>query len=265
MATSNSQPAFRASWALILGVWLAAAVFAKAGEGDTNIFAARAEAEFHRTQKQFQSDTNDVTTAWKFARACFDFADFATNDAERANIARQGIAASRQAIACASNSAPAHYYLGQNLGQLARTETLGALKIVREMEREFKTAIRLDGHFDYAGPERSLGLLYRDAPGWPASIGSRHKAREWLKKAEKLAPAYPENHLNLIESYLEWHEHAAAKHELQVLDALWPVARTNLAGPTWEPSWADWSTRREAARKRLDETSRSKESPKNTH
>ena len=51
------------------------------------VFAARAEAEFQRAQIQFQSDTNDPAAAWQFARACFDFADFATNDTERATIA----------------------------------------------------------------------------------------------------------------------------------------------------------------------------------
>lgn len=265
MATFNSKLGPLAQAALIFGVWLATAALAVVGEGSTNVFATRAEVEFHRTEKQFQANTNDVTAAWEFARACFDFADFATNDTEHAAIACLGIAACRQAIAHESNSAPAHYYLGQNLGQLARTETLGALKIVREMEREFKTAIRLDGYFDYAGPERSLGLLYRDAPGWPASIGSRHKAREWLKQAEKFVPSYPENHLNLVEAYLEWHERAAAKRELQALDALWPAARTNLAGPAWEQSWVDWSARREAVRKRLGETSRPVESPKSRH
>ena len=109
-----------------------------------------------------------------------------------------------------------------NLGQLARTETLGALKLVREMEREFKTAAELDGHFDYAGPERSLGLLYRDAPGWPVSIGSRRKAREWLEQAEKLAPEYPENHLNLVESYLQWHDRAGG--EARIAGAGRPLA-----------------------------------------
>ena len=263
MATFNSKPGFTAKWLLVLNVWLA--VTGLAGDVDTNVFAARAEAQFHRTQKQFQSNTNDVTAAWKFARACFDFADFATNDPEHAAIARQGIAAARQAIAGESNSAAAHYYLGENLGQLARTETLGALKIVKEMEHELKTASKLNGHLDYAGPERSLGLLYRDAPGWPMSIGSRHKALEWLKRAEQLAPKYPENHLNLIESYLQWHERADAERELQELDALWPAAHTNLAGPDWERSWADWSARRKVAQKRLGETSEPAASPKNHH
>ena len=39
-------------------------------------FAAFARAEFHRAQNQYQSDANDATNAWQFARACFDFADF---------------------------------------------------------------------------------------------------------------------------------------------------------------------------------------------
>jgi hypothetical protein len=265
MATFNSKAKPAVKWTLVLGLWLAAASSAAADEGGTNVFAARAGAEFHRAQNQFQSHTNDATAAWEFARACFDFADYVTNDTDHAGIARQGIAASRQAIACEHNSAPAHYYLGENLGQLARTETLGALKIVKEMEREFKTAARRDGHFDYAGPERSLGLLYRDAPGWPVSIGSQRKARDWLEQAGKLAPSYPENHLNLAESFLQWHERAGATRELQALDALWPAAHTNLTGPAWEPSWADWSTRREAVRKRLAETSQPAESSKNTH
>ena len=83
------------------------------------------------------------------------------------------------------------------------------------MEREFKTAEDLDEHFDYAGPARCLGLLYRDAPGWPFSIGSRRKAREWLERAAKLAPDYPENHLNLVESCLQWHDRAGAEKRIE--------------------------------------------------
>jgi hypothetical protein len=244
-------------------VVLAASGIAFAGEAPNKIFAARAEVEFHRAQIEFQSNTNTSATAWEFARACFDFADFATNDAERVVIVRQGIAACHQLIVREPESAPAHYYLAMNLGQLARTKTLGALKIVREIEREFKTAAGLDEHFDYAGPGRSLGLLYRDAPGWPVSVGSRHKARQWLEHAAKLAPQYPENHLNLVESCLQWHDPAGANRELEALDMLWPGARTNFAGEAWERSWDDWSARRDAARKRLGEVPKPPNSPKN--
>jgi hypothetical protein len=265
MAIFNSMSRRTSQGALILGFWLVVASRAIADAAGTNDFAAHAEAEYSRAQNHFQSDTNNATAAWEFARAGFIFADFVSNPAEHAAIARQGIAASRQAIALATNSAPAHYYLALNLGQLARTETLEALTLVREMETEFKTAARLDGHFDYAGPERYLGILYRNAPGWPLSIGNRHEAREWLELADRLAAEYPENHLNLVESHLQWHEPDEARHELEALDTLWPSARTNLVGPAWEANWADWSTRREAARKRLAESSPATAPPPNAH
>lgn len=260
MATFNS--ATRRKWATAIVIFTALEI-TFAGEVTNKIFAARAKTEFYRAQIEFQSNTNISTTTWEFARACFDFADFATNDAERVTIARQGIAACRQLIAHEPESAPAHYYLAMNLGQLARAETLGALRTVKEMEREFKTAAGLDEHLDYAGSERGLGLLYRDAPGWPVSIGSRHKARQWLEQAEKLAPDFPENHLNLVESYLQWHDPTAARRKLEALDALWPGEQTNLAGKTWERSWGDWSARRDAVRKRLNEMTKTAESPKN--
>ncbi|MGA2242476.1 MAG: hypothetical protein ABSH11_10645 [Verrucomicrobiota bacterium] len=253
----------------VKGRWVAALfLFASvgiifAGEPRNPIFAARAAAEFQRAQAQFQSNTNDPAAAWQFARACFDFTDFVTNNAGRAALANQGIAACRQSLACESNSAPGHYYLAIELGQLADTKrNLAAYKMVREMEREFKTAGNLDEYFDYAGPARCLGLLYRDAPGWPVSIGSRHKAREWLEQAVKLAPDYPENRLNLVESYWQWKDREAAGNELKKLDALWPSAQTNFAGEAWERSWNDWSTRRDVAHKKLKETAAPAKPPK---
>jgi tetratricopeptide (TPR) repeat protein len=236
-----------------------------AGEPRNPIFAARAGAEYHRAQTQFQSNPNDPAAAWQFARACYDFNDFATNNAGRAELAGRGIAACRQLLARESNSAPGHYYLAIELGQLADTRrNLAAFKMVKEMEREFKTADDLDEHFDYAGPARCLGLLYRDAPGWPVSIGSRHKAREWLEQAVKLAPDYPENRLNLVESYWQWKDREAASHELKTLDALWPRAQTNFTGEAWERSWNDWSTRRDAVREKLNEILAPVKSPKNS-
>jgi len=251
MATfnSNTQRAMKCGFAAGIIVFIAGIVFAE--DAQTRIFAARAEAEFLRAQIQFQSDANNPTNSWQFARACYDLADFATNDAQRAVLANQGIAACRQTIAREPKFTAAHYYLGMNLGQRARTEFIGALTIVREMEREFKTASGLDAQFDFAGPERCLGLLYRDAPGWPMSIGSRRKAQTFLEQAAKLAPDYPENHLNLAESNLQWRDSAAAGLELAALDLIWPSAQTNFTGVQWEQSRADWTTRRDALRKKL--------------
>jgi tetratricopeptide (TPR) repeat protein len=221
------------------------AVFVLQVFGDTPslTFAQRAEKKYLEARERFQSKTNNDDAAAQFGQACFDWAEFARNDAQREQISNEGIAACRQLIARSPSSVSGHYYLGMNLGQLARTRTLGALKLVDEMEREFAAARILDAKFDYAGPDRNLGLLYFDAPGWPASIGSKSKAREHLQRAVVVSGDYPENRLCLLEAYLRWKETKAIQREMKAVKDLLPKAREKFAGELWEQSWLDWDKR----------------------
>ena len=148
-------------------------------------------------------------------------------------VAQAGIAACRQLLARDPKSAPAHYYLAMDYGELAQAEapSMAAYKLIREIEREFKAAADLDERLDFAGPPRCLGLLYRDAPGWPISIGSKHKAREFLERAAALAPDYPENQLNLVESHVRWHQAPEAEKAWQKLEA---------SGPPPKPTSRAW-------------------------
>ena len=205
--------------------------------------AMRAEKLFLTNRVRFQNDRSNVEAAWKFARACFDWAEVATSNEQREEIARQGIEAARRGIARYTDSAEAHYYLAMNLGQFAKTRGIGALKIVHEMEREFKTAIDLDEKLDYAGPHRSLGLLYRDAPGWPTSIGSKAKARAELERATQLFPEHPDNRLSLAEAYAKWGERRSLQSEMDTLKGLLPKARQQFTGEQWAANWADWDAR----------------------
>ena len=193
----------------------------------------RAQTNFVEAQKKFFANTNDAKIAWEFGRACFDLADCATNNAQKAEIAEQGIRVCRQAVALDPKSAPAHLYLGMNIGQFADTKrNLAALKMVKEMEHEFQFAHDLDEHFDFAGPDRNLGLLYLQSPAI-ISVGSRSKAKQNLQRAAQLAPEYPENRLNLVEAYLKWNEHEAARREFDALEKIWPGAREKFPNENW--------------------------------
>jgi tetratricopeptide (TPR) repeat protein len=192
---------------------------------------------------RYEAEPTNNVAAWVFARAAFNRGEFATNDTERAALAVQGIAACRKVLERDSNCVAASYYLGLNLGQLARTKLLGALPLVGEMEGGFKRARELDENFDYAGPDRFLGQLYFQAPGWPASVGSQRKARKHLERAVELAPDYPENRLNLAEASRKWRDKKLTQRELAALAELWPAAKTNYAGADWEAAWADWQPR----------------------
>ena len=149
-----------------------------------------------------------------------------------------------------------------NLGQLADTKrNLAALKMVKEMEREFQAAADLDDRIDYAGPERNLGLLYLQSPVI-VSIGSRAKAQQHLRRAVELAPEYPENRLNLIEAGLKWGDRAGARRELKALEEHWPQAQHQLTGETWAASWANWKKRLADAADKLGESLKALESPR---
>lgn len=200
-------------------------------------------------EEVWRKNPQDKDAAWQFARACFDLAE--VDELNRARIAEEGIDACRKALQRHTN-AGTYYYLALNLGQLARTKKLGALKLVGQMETALEEAIKLDPKFDYAGPHRTLGMLYRDAPGWPASIGSRSKAKQQLLKAIELVPDYPDNQISLIESYIEWGELKNAR--AAVGNAISPIrqARLNFMGDRWRDSWRDWDQRWERIRRKTD-------------
>jgi len=226
-----------------------------------NESAIRARRIYWETDARYKRESKNAEAAWQFGRACFDAAEFSTNSTERAKIAEQGIAACKQALAQKNDLAAAHYYLVMNLGELAQTRGLSALKLVDQMEKEFELARTLDESLDYAGPDRNLGLLYRDAPSW-ISVGSKSKARKHLIRAVELAPNYPENHLNLSEGYVKWSDHNGVRRELKALEELWPMARTNLVGAAWSSSWIDWEQRLKELKKKVEGPSKALESPR---
>ncbi|MFN7138047.1 MAG: tetratricopeptide repeat protein [Limisphaerales bacterium] len=209
----------------------------------------RAKDLFNTARARLDLNPDSAELGWQFARAAFDLAEFAKDNKQREQIALQGIAVARRAVVIDPQLAPARYYLAMNLGQLARTKSLGALKLVDEMEREFKKVRELDELFDHAGPDRNLGLLYLEAPSF--SVGDRKKARVHLLRSVELAPNHPENRLNLIEAYLKWGEKRNAQAALVELDEIWPTAQKNLVGEEWSSSWEDWAKRRSRARNRL--------------
>lgn len=222
-------------------LFLAAAILSPGAEPARS---ERYERIFTDARRARSAEPSNSVRGWEFSRACYDRADFATNNAQKIEFARQGITAARESILQQPKAAPAHYYLALNLGQLAdATRSLGGLKLVSEMEREFKAARDLDAAFDYAGPDRSLGMLYRDAPGWPISVGNRGKARQHLEQARVLSKSYPDNLLTLFEAWLKWGESKKVLAELKSTDAILVEARLQLTGEAWASAWADWDRR----------------------
>ena len=214
-----------------------------------------AELRYQAARRAWETNSLNLETSWKFAEACFDRGEHATSNKERAALAEQGIAAAREVVRRSSNSVPGRFFLALNLGQLARTRTFSALGLVSEMEQHFLVAVAIDPGFHNAAPERSLGMLYWNAPGWPTSIGSRNKARTHLQKAVGLAPEYPENLLTLLEAEWKWSERAKVIARLPELDSLFEKGKERFKGPEWTESWTEWRDRLEKLRKQIQQHS----------
>jgi tetratricopeptide (TPR) repeat protein len=197
----------------------------------------------------WQKNPADRDAAWQFARACFDLAE--VDEDNRAKIAEEAIGACQAALLRNTNVGN-YYYMALNFGQLARTKKLGALRLVSDMESVLRKAIELDPKFDFAGPHRTLGMLYRDAPGWPASIGNRSKAKQQLLKAVELAPDYPDNQISLIESLLQWGELRNARTAVSDAEPYLRQARLKLMGERWRQTWRDWDERWEKIRRKTE-------------
>ena len=265
MATHNStsaKPGPNASGNLVCAALALTLLGATHATHAAEAPAVRAERLYREARQRCQKEPQNTEAAWQFARACFDWAEFATNDSQRADLAERGIDACRHTIELDAKLGPAHYYLALNLGQLARTKALGALKLVNEMEVEFKRAIDLYGGFDFAGPHRSLGMLYRDAPGWPTSIGNRNKARFHLQKAVELSPDFPDNRISLLESQLKWGEKKAVLAAIPAVEAVLADARKKLTGDEWTASWLDWDERWQKLKKKASDEFKPLESPR---
>ena len=75
-----------------------------------------------------QSKTNS-RCALDFAKACFEFAEFATNKTQRAELANEGIEAAKNILQVEPDNGEAHYWLAMNLAQLSRTKDGAPLKL----------------------------------------------------------------------------------------------------------------------------------------
>lgn len=218
---------------------------------DPKPFYPAALKNFIARRADWQSSRTNVPTALSFGTAAYELATLAGSSSERAEVAEQGIAACRGAAVQAPNAVGPTYYLAMNLGELARTKMLGGLKLVKEMETLFLHARALDEKYDFAGPDRCLGMLYFQAPSWPTSVGSRAKAHDHLRRAIELRPNYPNNLIAYADILNRSRDRALLAETLKSLDDLWPKARKEITRDVSDYNWATWEESRSTLKARL--------------
>ena len=205
---------------------------------------AHADARLKEAREKFHAATQPDESASQLGSACFHRAEFAEDNKKREALANEGIDACRRLIAVQPNGAAGYYYLGMNLGQLAKANsTWAAWRMVKDIEGAFEKARDLDAKYSNAGPDRSLGLLHYHKHIEAPIFYGKDKAREHLERAVRLAPDYPANRLNLLEAYIKWGDAAGINSQRAALRKLLPKARKEFSGDEWATDWLEWDKR----------------------
>jgi hypothetical protein len=164
-----------------------------------------------------RSDPRSYELLWRGARACAWLTEEFTDKLRRGSFAQKGVDYAKLAIAANDKRVEGHYYLGINLGQSATTKTVGAYFMVKRVLTAANDALKLDEHFDHAGPARLVGTVYAKAPPWPASVGDVEEGIKFLKRAVETDAAFPQNHLHYGDALVADGKLNEAEHEYQLV------------------------------------------------
>jgi len=196
--------------------------------------AAAEENEVIAVDKGLEKDPKDYELLWRGARACAWLTEEFPNKDQRASWAERGIKYAKRAVAVNGGRVEGHYYLGINIGQSARTKTIGAYLMVPKVVKEGQIALKIDEKFDHGGPGRLVGNVYAKAPPWPASIGDTDEGVGYLRRVVEIAPDFPQNHLHYADALYADGKYAEAAKEYQIVLDMPLKLEWQHAGEQWK-------------------------------
>ena len=164
-------------------------------------------------------------------RALFFLGQEAESVEEARAYHERGAGACRRAVELKPSRVEGHFWLGVNLGCLARLlNSFKAFGCALRARRFLLRAVQLDSAYHAAGPMRVLARLQHKLPFFLG--GGQKRARANFEKAISLAPANTVTRLYYAELLMEMGDIKRAREQLQ-----------SLLKATPDPSWAFESAR----------------------
>lgn len=162
------------------------------------------EEAYQTYQKAKELEPEFSGLYWRMARACHYRCSYQKKgDQARKDWSQKGLEAAQKALQ-ETPDAQAYYYLALFTGIVTDETFAPDPKVVLKIVAHAEQSSNLDPTFDYGGAFRLLGAIYLNAPAYPRSIGDKEKAVDYLRKAIREHPEYPENHLILGEALFLW-------------------------------------------------------------
>lgn len=161
----------------------------------------------------------------------------AADRSDARDFATRGIEYSERCLMNSPEEVGCYYWRAVNTGLFYRIRIVGYQNGVKKMIDDCKRVIALDPRYDNAGAYRMLGQIYARLPQTGAHAESITRdlalAEKYLRKAVRLAPEYPENHLVLAEVLLAQEKFPAAIEALANSKDLAPHWTNDISYDEW--------------------------------
>ena len=161
-----------------------------------------------------------------------------TNRRKAKELAQKGVGYAEHCLMLLPEEAGCYYWRAINTGLYYRVHIIGYQRGVKKMIEDCHKVIDIDASYDHGGAYRVLGQIYTQLPqtGGHADSITRDLplAEHYLRKALRLAPDYPENHLALAETLLAQGKIAEAIKALTVAQELVPQWRNDTSYEEWK-------------------------------
>lgn len=162
---------------------------------------------------------------------------------EAKGMAEKGIEYAERCLMSTPEEPGCYYWRAVNTGLYYKIHIIGYQKGIKRMISDCKRVIELNPKYDHAGAYRILGELYTHLPqtaGRPDSITrDLDLAEEYLRKAVRTDPEYPENHLALAEALFRQDKFAAALEQTTEAKDLTPHWRADVSYEEWQNTTFD--------------------------
>ncbi len=208
-------------------------------EGRADLSKASEALEKYRAA--YVSKEDAYGAAWRIARAHYWLGDHTPDKTEKKRLFEQGIYYAKKAVEIEAEKPDGHYWLGICYGVYGEAKgVLKSLSLVKPIKEAMNKVLELDPGYDDGGPDRVLGRVYHELPGFAG--GSKKKSLEHLLRSKELGPRVGLTRIYLADTYLSLDEVEKAREELESVLAMEPAPGLG----------AETAEEKEMARERLE-------------
>jgi hypothetical protein len=196
--------------------------------------SGNAQKSFDVAKAAMAAGGDEFESQWRMARGAFWVAEWTTDKAKKKEMGKIGYEAGLKASKLQPGRVEGYYFGVIALGQYSLA--IGTLKAIGEgIKGKFEglgnKAVAINPGFDFGGPDRAMGVYWRDLP---KIVRNMDKAEKHIKASIAKGDTKIRSHFYMAEIYLMTDRKDLAKAELDRCSQMDPAAEDYADGIIWK-------------------------------